>query len=209
MASRSPRTRDVVARSPGRGDCPARRAAAANDSAQPRGPPRPARPAPRGRAVGGPRGAGRTRARCPPGWSAAALRDGSPEWPVPFRPRCGIRPTASSSLSIRIWVSGVRSSCDTPDTKSSRSRASRCSRRSSSSAPPPIASVSASSATIVGAREAGRPPASRQPGRGGIDGRRDDQIAVDRAQRIGADEGTVSAVRPRRAAGGWVPTPRC
>src|SRR3989440_1306140 len=40
------------------------------------------------------------------------------------------RPSSKVSPNIRIWASGVRSSCDTPETKSERSRASSYSRRS-------------------------------------------------------------------------------
>src|SRR5438093_4147907 len=68
------------------------------------------------------------------------------------------RPSSSVSENMRIWASGVRSSWDTPDTKSVRRRASSYSRCSWTNAVTISPVVSASTPSSTGSRERGRPP---------------------------------------------------
>ena len=77
------------------------------------------------------------------------------------------RPSSSVSPKSRIWVSGVRSSCDTLEVKSCRSRTSSCSRRnwSAATAVSPAVSASSRQAAAAAARPARPPPAGRPPRR--------------------------------------------
>ncbi len=68
------------------------------------------------------------------------------------------RSDSSRSAKRRICASGVRSSCDTPETKSSRRRNSSCCRRSCTSATHTTPSVSENTARRSGRRERGTPP---------------------------------------------------
>ncbi len=68
-------------------------------------------------------------------------------------------PRCSSSANQRICASGVRSSCDTPDTNSVRRRASSCCRRSLNERDGQQARRRCTnSATSIGRRDCGKPP---------------------------------------------------
>ncbi len=73
------------------------------------------------------------------------------------------RPSISVSANIRIWASGVRSSWDTPDTKSVRSEARSYSRPSWNSAITIRPAVSANRLISSGRRDRGRPPITSRP----------------------------------------------
>src|SRR5712691_8868670 len=77
------------------------------------------------------------------------------------------RPRSRVSENMRIWASGVRSSCDTPDTKSARRRDNSYSRRSCSSAATTSPAVSASNESSIGTFDRGIPPITSLGARSG------------------------------------------